>query len=338
MTIRPIDPVALVDPELRPALDRMILESPSPEARITPDALRSIRARGAATQKPFLREPGVAARTIGVPDAPDLALFVINADPASTKPAILHLHGGGFVAGSAGGSVADMQVIAKALECVVVTVEYRLAPETSFPGALDDNYAALRWVFDHAAELGVDRDRIALLGESAGGGHAAMLALAARDRGEVAASFLALSCPMLDDRTGKSVRLPPHLGAFVWRPALNAAAWSALLGDSEGRGPVPAREADLSGLPPIFIGTGSVDLFAPENIAFAGRLVEAGVPVELLVVPGAFHAFDTLAPHARASRRYRLALLNALARAFGRAELATPPEPAPPLFAGIAAA
>lgn len=336
MTIRPIDPFALVDPELRPALGR-ILELTPPEARITSDALRSIRARGAATHKPFLREPGVAARTIGVPGAPDLVLFVINADPASTKPAILHLHGGGFVAGSARGSVADMQVIAKALECVIVTVEYRLAPETPFPGALDDNYAALQWVFDHAGDLGVDRDRVALMGESAGGGHAAMLALAARDRGEVAVSFLALSSPMLDDRTGNSVRHPAHLGAFVWRPALNAAAWSALLGDSEDRGAAPARKADLSGLPPVFIGTGSIDLFAPENIAFAGRLVEAGIPVELLVVPGAFHAFDVLVPHARMSRRYRLALLNALARAFGRGELTALPEPAPPLLAGIAA-
>lgn len=333
----PIDPVALVDPELRPALDRMILESPPSEVRITPDALRSIRARGAAVQKPFLSEPGVIERTIGVPGAPDLVLFVINADPASIKPAILHLHGGGFVAGSARGSVADLQVVAKALQCVVVTVEYRLAPETPFPGALDDNHAALRWVFDHVADLGIDRDRIALMGESAGGGHAAMLALAARDRGDTAVSFLALSSPMLDDRTGKSVRHPAHLGAFVWQPALNAAAWSALLGDSDGRSPAPARAADLSGLPAVFIATGAIDLFAPENIAFAGHLVEAGVPVELLVIPGAFHAFDTLAPHARASRRYRLALLNALARAFGRAELAAPPEPAPSPPAGTPA-
>ena len=252
--------------------------------------------------------------------------------PASRKPAILHIHGGGFISGSAASGLADLQAQAAALACVIVTVEYRLAPETPFPGALDDNYAALLWLFHNAEALGVDASLIAIQGESAGAGHAAMLALRARDRGEVKICFQSLTYPMLDDRTASSRPVPEHIGRFLWTRKLNVLGWRALLGAEPGAadappGAVPAREAELSGLPPTFISVGDIDLFVEEDVAFAGRLIAAGVPTELLVLPGAFHGFYLLAPEAGVSRRHALAHINALARALGRPEIAQAPVP-----------
>jgi acetyl esterase/lipase len=334
MGARTIDPKDLVAPELGPALEIVLQLFPQNPGAMTQESIDAMRARGAAMAKPLLDAPRVEERLIpGRAGAPDVKVHVINANPAVVRPAILHMHGGGFVAGSARGSIPDLQVAAEALDCVVVTVEYRLAPETRFPGALEDNYAALAWLYANAAELGVDCARIAVQGESAGAGHAAMLAIAARDRSEYPVCFQALLQPMLDDRTS-SVRHPPaHIGAFLWRPELNVGGWTALLGSAPGgaapNGAVPAREDDLSGLPPAFIGVGSIDLFVEESIEYARRLCEAGVPTELLVVSGAFHGFDFAAPAAGITRRYRLAYFNALARAFGRAELAAAPDPAP---------
>src|SRR5262249_2653363 len=150
---------------------------------------------------------------------------------------------------------AQLIPLAQALDAVIVSVDYRLAPATPFPGSLEDNYAALLWLFRNAAELGVDPARIAVMGESAGGGHAAMLALAARDRGEVRIKYQALVYPMLDDRTGSTRQPPPNIGTLVWTPAQNRQGWSALLGVAAGsrrvpEGAVPARAASLAGLPP----------------------------------------------------------------------------------------
>lgn len=335
MTPPNIDPKTLVDPELRPALDMILMLMP-PEEEITQQTLDAIRARGVAMTKPFAALPAVMERQIaGVGQAPDVTVYVINSDTSEICPAILHLHGGGFVAGSAKASVADMQVIARALDCVIVTVEYRLAPETVFPGALEDNLAALRWLFANAGTLGVDPARIAVMGESAGGGHAAMLTIAAR--GELPVCFQALTYPMLDDRTGSISPQPQHIGTFLWRPELNVAGWTALLGHrpetaTAPDGAVPARVADLSGLPPTFIGVGALDLFVAEDLEFARRLLEAGVPTEMILVPGAFHGFEAIVATAAVSQRYRLLLLNSLARAFGRPELSTAPIPAPMFF------
>jgi acetyl esterase/lipase len=202
---------------------------------------------------------------------------------------------------------------------VVVSVDYRLAPETRFPGSLEDNYAALRWLHANTRELGVDRNRIALLGESAGGGHVATLAIAARDRGEVPVAMQVMIYPMLDDRTGSSRTVPPHLGAYVWDAAANRFGWSSLLGVPAGSpsvpaGAVPARVENLRGLPPAFIGVGSIDLFVEEDIEYARRLIEAGVPTELYVAPGGYHGFDIIVPDARISKRFKAAWSDALSR------------------------
>ena len=238
--------------------------------------------------------------------------------PQGTRPAILHLHGGGFVAGGAEASLWRTQALARDTGALVVSVEYRLAPETPFPGALADTYAALAWLNASAAELGVDRARIALVGDSAGGGHAAMLALATRDRGEYALAGQALVYPMLDDRTGSTARQQPPQGAVLWNEQRNRFGWGSLLGlpagsDTVPAGSVPAREQDLARLPPTWIGVGSIDLFADEDIDYARRLAAAGVLVRLNVVPGAFHLFDVFdVPIARAFRADLVAWLRAL--------------------------
>jgi acetyl esterase/lipase len=203
----------------------------------------------------------------------------------------------------------------------VVSIDYRLAPETRFPGSLEDNYAALKWLHSNAQSLGVDPTRVAVMGESAGGGHAAMLAIAARDRGEIPLLFQLLIYPMLDDRTGSTREVPRHIGAFIWTPDANRFGWSSLLGMPAGsgsvpEGSVPARARDLKGLPPTYIGVGSLDLFVNEDIEFAGRLIDAGVPTELDVVPGAYHGFFFLVPNAAVSRRFSDSYNAALAKAF----------------------
>jgi len=275
--------------------------------------------------QPPLASPAILERTIPGPQgAPDVKVYVVNAgEPGAAKPAILHFHGGGFVALAAENSLRALQEHAEAIECVIVTVDYRLAPETAFPGALEDNYAALKWLYAHAAELGVDRDRIALMGESAGGGHAAMLAIAARDRGEVPLMFQALTYPMLDDRTGSSRQAPAHVGQLLWTATNNRFGWSALLGMPAGSpnvpaGSVPARVEDLSGLPPAFIAVGSIDIFVEEDIEYARRLLELGIPAELHVYPGAFHGFN-LFP-SETTRQFTEALRTALKNAFAFAK------------------
>lgn len=316
----PVD-TASVAPELRamvPALHAQMRELGRPDL----EGLQT--ARRLLTAPAPLERPAWQVQTIPGPGGDTLRVIVVQprAHDGRPKPALLHTHGGGFITGSAMGSLRYLQEIVAGLDCVAVSVDYRLAPETRFPGALEDNYAALRWLHANADELGVDRSRIALLGESAGGGHAAMLAIAARDRGEIPIAFQALVYPMLDDRTGSTRPVPLHVGTLVWNAELNTFGWSCLLGQPAGgeavpAGAVPARSADLRGLPPTYIAVGSLDLFARESLEYAQRLIEADVPVELQLVPGAFHAFDAVAPDAEISHHFRSTLRRALARGWG---------------------
>lgn len=323
-----IDPAAYVNPEFKAFLPLIKATATGPVPTL--ETLKTSRAGGNPMIKPPMDKPAWAERTIpGPAGAPDVNVCVINAgQKGAPRPAILHTHGGGFVFMAAKDYVRAMQEVAAALDCVIVSVDYRKAPETRFPGSLEDNYAALKWLYAHAAELGADPKNIALLGDSAGGGHAAMLAIAARDRGEVPLVFQALVYPMLDDRTGSTKSVAPQNGAFVWRAADNRFGWSCLLGQPAGSakvpyGSVPARVDDLRKLPPTFIGVGSIDLFMQEDVAYAQRLTEAAVPVELQVYPGCFHAFDYLP--AAISARFKADVLRALAGGFGRV---SPPPPA----------
>ncbi len=247
----------------------------------------------------------------------DVTVYVFDPSPDEAgKPAYLHMHGGGYVVGSARSSATHLPGIAAACGCVVASVDYRLAPETPFPGPMEDNFAALEWLVGNADDMGVDAGRIAIGGESAGGGHAAQLAIAARDRG-IAVAFQVLIYPMLDDRTGGARPVPDHIGRYIWNAASNQFAWSAYLGQAAGGdvvpyGSVPARVEDLTGLPPAWIGVGGVDLFMAENLEYARRLTEAGVPVELRLTPGGFHAFDFLAGDTAAARAFRESWTGAL--------------------------
>lgn len=313
------DRFALVDPELVEAA--RVLPDFTVDAKSLP-IMRGLPARPIAPAP----APQPLFRTIpGLKGAPDVRIMVIDGTGGRpTSPAYLHMHGGGFVGGRVDQYPAAYQALAQACQCLIVSVDYRLAPETRFPGALEDNYAALRWLHGNAEALGIDPKRIAIGGESAGGGHAAMLAIAARDRGEFPIAFQLLVYPMLDDRTGSTVAPPAHVGQFVWNAGSNRFGWASLLDQAPGlksvpAGSVPARVANLAGLPPAFIAVGGLDLFAAEDIAFAEKLNAAAVPVELLVVPGAYHAFDALAPNARVSRQFRSALVEALKRGMSAA-------------------
>jgi acetyl esterase/lipase len=317
------DPLPMVDPELRPVAAGM-LKASLPE--YSPQTLAFMRRGMPLPPRPRLPEPAVVERKIeGAPGAPPVRILMINAGAAAAgRPAILHIHGGGYVLGLQEIIVPDLQRTALDHGCAVVTVDYRLAPETPFPGALEDNYAALKWLAAQAQALGVDPRRIVVMGESAGGGHAAALALHARDRGEIALAGQVLVYPMLDDRTGSTRQPPFPEGAIFWTGPSNRFCWSSLLGVPAGSAQVPAaavpaRTADLSRLPPTFIGVGALDLFVEESIDYGRRLIDAGVATDLLVVPGAFHAFDAIVPQAKVSQRFRAAIDDALATMFARA-------------------
>lgn len=257
----------------------------------------------------------------GTPGSPDVHIVIVDPSPGGrNRPVLVHMHGGGYVAANTS-LYPFIQKLAHDCQCVVISVDYRLAPETHFPGSLDDNYAALRWVHANAGTLGIDSTRIAVGGESAGGGHAAALAIRARDRAEVPIIFQLLLYPMLDDRTGSTRSVPPSMGQFIWTPEKNQFGWTALLGVPAGSAQVtpaeaPARVASVAGLSPAWIGVGSIDLFCDEDIDYARRLMDGGVSTHLNVFPGAYHAFDLLAPNAAVSKRFTESWTSALRRAF----------------------
>jgi acetyl esterase/lipase len=315
-----IDPLTLVDPELRPAALEMRANA-GQFPPLSPEALPVIRSKIAAMTVKPLESVAVSEQMIaGAPGAPDVRIYVVNAKPGASRPGIVYMHGGGFVFGDAKSTIRELQILSITLDCCVVSVDYRLAPETIYAGSIEDNYAALLWTSRHTAELGVDPSRIAVMGESAGGGHAALLAITARDRGEVPVLFQVLIYPMLDDRTASSRPVAKHIGTFVWAGDANRFGWRSFLGRAPGgrdvpAAAVPARNPNLRGLPPAFMGVGTLDLFVEEDMEYARRLVVAGVPVEMQLVPGAYHGFDHN-PSASISMRFNLAKLDALRRAF----------------------
>ena len=238
---------------------------------------------------------------------------------AGAAPVLLWLHGGGYVMGK---PEMDDRVCAEYVRqagIAVVSVDYRLAPKHPFPAALDDCCAALKWVADHAERLGVDSNRIAIGGESAGGGLAAALAQVAHDQLAVKPVFQLLVYPMLDDRTVLRTDLDDG-DPLMWDQNSNRFGWQAYLGEAGGAEDapayaVPARRADLSGLPPAWIGVGSLDIFHAEDIAYAHRLQACGVACELVVVPGAFHGFDVFNPHLPVVQAFRQSQISALMNA-----------------------
>lgn len=312
----------LVDPELLAALEAM------PSRPITAENLSQVRAMRAemlaALPPPTVTDVEVHERRIpGPPGAPDVRVLVyVPQHTAGGRAGFLHIHGGGYILGQPEMTDARNRLLAREIGSVVVSVDYRLAPETAFPGAVEDCYAALRWLRAQATALGVDAGRIAVGGESAGGGLAAALALLARDRGEVPLAFQLLIYPMLDDRTGTTVEPSPTVGEFGWNRGSNRFGWASLLGRDPGGADVSpyaaaARAEDLAGLPPAYIAVGALDLFLEENLEYARRLMRAGVPTELHVYPGAYHGFQGMAPEARISQAFVRDYFAALTLALG---------------------
>jgi acetyl esterase/lipase len=235
---------------------------------------------------------------LGLPSGAGVRLYR-PADATRETPALLWIHGGGYLIGSPEQDDALCRRYVERLGIAVAAVRYRLAPQHPYPAALDDCYSVLTWL---AQAPGVDADRIAIGGASAGGGLTAALALLARDRAEVTPVLQLLSYPMLDDRTVDPASDKP--GFRLWDAASNRIGWTSYLGGADPSTAVPARRDDLAGLPAAWIGVGTLDLFHDEDLAYADRLTAAGVRCQVYEVPGAFHGFDGLAPKAPVSQAY----------------------------------
>lgn len=281
-----------------------------------------IRADEPRLYLPIARVRGVRVQEVTGPGLPRMLVYTPTRGKGA-RPAILHSHGGGYMFGRPEASHRRNAMLCRSLGAVVVSVDYRKAPENPYPAALDDMRAAWGWLLASAGSHGIDTARIALIGESAGGGLAAALALALRDESAVQPVFQALIYPMIDDRTATT---RPWTGPrpHVWTDRSNAFAWRSYLGREPGGDDVPplaapARATDLSGLPPTWIGTGDIDLFAAENLAYASRLIGAVVPCEVMVLPGAYHAFQRQAPDSPVTKRFESAYAGALRTALSRA-------------------
>ena len=304
----------LLAPELLPIVDLI------PSTDITARNLAKFREQGAANVVMGDAEAaGVRREELTVPgEAADVRCLLYRpAQDEPDRPGYVHIHGGGYIAGSVEGSdISNIAICAK-LGVVVLSVDYRLAPEHPIPAPLDDCYAALAWMHENAASLGVDPARIGIGGESAGGGLAAALAIKARDAGRYAICHQHLTYPMLDNRTGtEACPGDPLVGEFVWTRARNQFGWTSYLGDAEPVAPqVPARVEDYSGLPPTWMFTAGLDLFRDENLDYASKLMAAGVPVDVSVYAGACHGFQMLPGTSLADRfveEHRAALARGL--------------------------
>jgi acetyl esterase/lipase len=255
--------------------------------------------------------------------APDITIRIYQpATRTSALPGVLYIHGGGFRVGDLDTEDhACRHLIEQVVDCMVISVNYRLAPEHPFPAALEDCYAALKWMTTHAEELTLDLSRVAIRGASAGGGLCAAVALLARDRQEVKLTFQQILYGCLDNRhiTSSSYEITDPR---TWSRQLSLEGWRAYLG-AEQSGEVspyaaPALMKDLSNLPPTYIMVGELDLLRDETIEYARRLMQAGVPTEFHVYPGGFHAFEATMPAAAMSKRASAEIDEALKRALHR--------------------
>jgi acetyl esterase/lipase len=280
-----------VHPELR-RIARIV-----PRRMIGPRTLPIMRALSALTGRLSKTNASGDVEVITLGSGAGVRLFR-PAGVTEPTPALLWIHGSGYVIGTAQQEDQVCRRFSRRLGITVASVEYRLAPEHPYPAPLEDCYSALTWL---AGLPAVDPGRVAIGGASAGGGLAAALALLARDRGEVTPTFQLLVYPMLDDRSSLTAENPNYR---LWNTHSNRFGWTAYLGNADPNVAVPARRADLSGLAPAWIGVGTHDLFHDEDLAYAERLTAAGVPCQVDVVPGAFHGFDRVASKAQVSQRF----------------------------------
>jgi acetyl esterase/lipase len=308
-----------LDPELALVLD----QQPLLDLADIP-AARAERERLAAANRALTPVDPSVVRTDhwvpGLDDEPGVRVRVYRPDGWDEPlPVLYWMHGGGYVVGTVEQDDPVLERFVREVGCACVSVDWRHAPEHPYPHPLNDCYAGLRWAYRYAGDLGFDPARLAVGGSSSGAGSAAAVALLARDRGEVPIAFQLLTYPMIDDtNTTPASHAITH--PRVWNRTKNVIAWRAYLGrdpdDDVSPYAAPARATDLSGLPPTFLGTGELDLFVDENITYAHRLLQAGVPTELHVYPGAIHGFDVFAPQTAVAGRLIRDRIDALRRAF----------------------
>ncbi len=309
----------LLDPEIVDAINAM------PMPTLTNESLPVMRAQRKAQAEAANLSDEVTRTDITVPGfegGPEVRLRISRPAGSSTtesRGCLYWVHGGGYVSGLPEQNDPMFDHLCRNLGCVGVSVQYRLSPETPYPGGLHDCYAGLQYTFAHASELGIDPRRIGIGGASAGGGLAAGLGLFARDRNEIKVAFQYLIYPMIDDR---QVTVSSSWEVPIWPPRSNTFGWKAYLGELHGSDAIPVyaaptRATDLSGLPPTYLLVGTLDGFHDEDVDYAMRLNHAGVPTELHVYPGAPHGFDAFLPGTALSRRARVASDDWLRRMLG---------------------
>jgi acetyl esterase/lipase len=316
------DLAELLAPELKGPIKMMLSQMPPTSFDDLPAARAASKQMMAAMKSRLPVVPGVITEDrmiLGFVGAPDITVRVYRPEKQSgILPSLLWIHGGGYMLGEIDQEDFTAKQFVLAGECVVVSVEYRLAPEHPYPAPLEDCYAALKWLSANANRLEIDGSRIAIGGASAGGGLAAGLALLSRDRNEVKTIFQLLIYPMIND-----CNIAPPGGnlpdTLFWTRDNNLIGWRSYLGcepGSEGISCYAAafRSTTLEGLPPAYVTVGDLDLFSQEDIEYSRRLIDAGVPTELHVYPGGCHAFDMLVPNADISKRFTADIHRALKR------------------------
>jgi len=307
----------LVDPDLLGLVDQF------PAINLSAESLPVMRGMfDAMLAEQILPDLPVQHREVNIPSRDagrTIRCLLISPDNCPPDaPAILHFHGGGHVMGSPEMNLPELMNWSAKLGCVVLSVDYRLAPETPYPGPMDDPYDALAWLVGEAGSLCIDTARIGVAGQSAGGAMAACMCLLARDKGEYAIAFQLLEAPRLRHDIAQGEDANPFTGEIVWTREASAYCRDAYQG-ADNRSPYASAACadDLSGLPPAFVGVGSLDLFVDECVEYCGRLLKAGIPTELIVYPGCFHGFQ-MASEAEITRRSHADSLNALKRALAQ--------------------
>lgn len=305
-----MDVYRLIDPQLRPFINVLPPEF-SLITRENIGALRSMITQMAESMPVPECNVIVTERDIDTKNG-QVKLFIFEPHREGTKPALLWMHGGGYILGA--GDDYMGKSIAEIAGCTVISVDYRLAPEHPFPAAPEDCHAALLWVAKNCSQLSIDPERIAIGGESAGGGMAAGVALMNRDRNGPALAFQLLMYPMIDNLhhtpSGMIEDYP------IWSRQTSLNAWEMYLNGAPGKSASPyaaaSRATDLSGLPPTYLCVGALDLFRDENIDYMQRLMGAGVPGELAVYPGVFHGANFFAPDAHICKKMQKNLIDAV--------------------------
>jgi acetyl esterase/lipase len=311
-----------IDPQLLPGLSDMeAVRAPTAAGHLEPfrraySQLLSERVQGTAVKRSVGREDHWVPRGGGGP--PLLLRRYAPADLTGPGRAIYWIHGGGMIVGSVEGDDPYCETLADATQSVVLSIDYRLAPEHTHTDLVEDAYAGFVWAARRPGLLNIDPDRFAVAGASAGGGLAAGVALLSRDRQGPKVALQYLMYPMLDDRS-MTPSSREFSGIPSWNRENNEFAWRCLLGDLRGSDDVspyaaPARMSDLSGLPPTLIQVGELDTFRDEDIGYATRLMQAGVRTELHVYPGAYHGWDAYNPGAQLTARAMRDRNEAIAR------------------------